>query len=306
VSSSNTCYEVGNKTTESTIYYKDKNSFSVESTLSVANDDYTSETGIKSYYFRGNVVNNYLEFGEKCFRIVRIEGDGSIKLILENDGLCSNNESPFIGTGDYGYSSSMIADFENTLNSSASMKHKLDIWFTGLQTFIDINKIKSTKVCIGDITTKYDSSGNIINESPSGIYYYKSYKRLQIDETPSLICDENGKSTNSHKVYTLTMDEVALSNVFVSNTPYDMPHPNIEFVGYLLHNTNGVPWWTLTPANYGITWSTAYIATLGMPYEGVVSNTINIRPAISLIPGIKLSNTSGNGTKTSPYRVVER
>ena len=51
-----------------------------ESVLAAAPDDY----GI-SYYFRGSVNNNYVQFANKCWRIVRITGNGAIKLVLHND-----------------------------------------------------------------------------------------------------------------------------------------------------------------------------------------------------------------------------
>ena len=43
-------------------------------------DDYGT-----SYYFRGEVTNNYVEFANKCWRIVRVTGDGSVKLTLFNN-----------------------------------------------------------------------------------------------------------------------------------------------------------------------------------------------------------------------------
>ncbi len=52
-------------------------SSSSEAVMSLAPDDY----GI-SYYFRGNVQNNFVSFAGMCWRIVRITGDGSIKLAL--------------------------------------------------------------------------------------------------------------------------------------------------------------------------------------------------------------------------------
>ena len=52
-------------------------SSSNEAVMSLAPDDY----GI-SYYFRGNVQNNFVSFANMCWRIVRITGDGSIKLAL--------------------------------------------------------------------------------------------------------------------------------------------------------------------------------------------------------------------------------
>ena len=55
-------------------------SLETESVLSSAPDDYGT-----SYYFRGNVQNNYLVFAGMCWRIVRVTGDGSIKLILHNN-----------------------------------------------------------------------------------------------------------------------------------------------------------------------------------------------------------------------------
>ena len=52
---------------------------STEAVLGATIDDY----GI-SYYYRGNVTNNFVAFAGMCWRIVRINGDGSIKLTLYN------------------------------------------------------------------------------------------------------------------------------------------------------------------------------------------------------------------------------
>ena len=51
-----------------------------EALLASTEDDYGT-----SYYFRGAVTNNYVEFANKCWRIVRVGGDGSVKIILHND-----------------------------------------------------------------------------------------------------------------------------------------------------------------------------------------------------------------------------
>lgn len=50
-----------------------------EAVLASTEDDYGT-----SYYFRGAVENNYVSFAGMCWRIVRIVGDGSIKLTLYN------------------------------------------------------------------------------------------------------------------------------------------------------------------------------------------------------------------------------
>ena len=59
-----------------------------EALLASTEDDYGT-----SYYFRGTVKNNYVQFANKCWRIVRITGDGSVKLVLNNDNT-SNVSNP--------------------------------------------------------------------------------------------------------------------------------------------------------------------------------------------------------------------
>ena len=90
---SNTAGTMKTTTNLSSVYYvvsATRNSFTykeissnkntTEALLASAEDDYGT-----SYYFRGAVKNNYVEFANKCWRIVRVGGDGSVKLILHND-----------------------------------------------------------------------------------------------------------------------------------------------------------------------------------------------------------------------------
>ena len=61
-----------------------------EALLASIEDDYGT-----SYYFRGAVTNNFVEYANMCWRIVRVTGDGSIKLVLYNyNGLTSTNNTP--------------------------------------------------------------------------------------------------------------------------------------------------------------------------------------------------------------------
>ena len=76
--------------TSSSYTYKQitSNKNTTEALLASTEDDYGT-----SYYFRGAVKNNYVQFANKCWRIVRINGDGSVKLALHNDNT-SNASSP--------------------------------------------------------------------------------------------------------------------------------------------------------------------------------------------------------------------
>ena len=69
-------------------------STSSEAVLASTEDDYGT-----SYYFRGAVTNNFVEYANMCWRIVRVTGDGSIKLVLYNyNGLTSTNNTPSSST----------------------------------------------------------------------------------------------------------------------------------------------------------------------------------------------------------------
>ena len=108
--------------TTNTITYKEitSNKNTTEALLASTEDDYGT-----SYYFRGAVKNNYLEFANKCWRIVRILGDGSVKLILHNDNTnkvsnpCSSvNNSPNAAYARYSGSTYQSA-FNSSYNDNA-------------------------------------------------------------------------------------------------------------------------------------------------------------------------------------------
>ena len=46
-----------------------------------------------SYYYRGNVTNNYVKFADKYWRIVRINGDGTVRVIYDGTSAHVNGEA---------------------------------------------------------------------------------------------------------------------------------------------------------------------------------------------------------------------
>ena len=82
-------------TSDSFTYKKlTSNKNDTEAVLASAADDYGT-----SYYFRGSVINNFVEYANMCWRIVSVTGDGSIKLVLYNyNGLTDSNNTPSSST----------------------------------------------------------------------------------------------------------------------------------------------------------------------------------------------------------------
>ena len=67
----------------------------VDVTKIEATDGYVcsaSDTYGTSYYYRGNVTNNYVKFADKYWRIIRINGDGTVRVIYDGTSAHTNGE----------------------------------------------------------------------------------------------------------------------------------------------------------------------------------------------------------------------
>ena len=114
-------YYVVSATSSSFTYKKlTSNKNATEAILASTEDDYGT-----SYYFRGAVTNNFVEYANMCWRIVRVTGDGSIKLVLYNyNGLTSTNNTPSSSTpcnvtgDDYAFARFEGDTYKSAFNSS--------------------------------------------------------------------------------------------------------------------------------------------------------------------------------------------
>ena len=135
-----------------------------------------------SYYFRGNVTNNYFKFADKMWRIVRINGDNSVRLILD--------ESVEVTTP---YSDTAV-DFLDTKIYKA-----LQDWFEA-NLFRYEEYIYSNKYC-------YDF--NLSTDEKT----YTSYNRISIAHLPSFNCADEPFSFN---IGLLSVDEAIFAGLLLN------------------------------------------------------------------------------------------
>ena len=307
------------------------NKNTTEALLASTEDDYGT-----SYYFRGAVKNNYVEFANKCWRIVRIGGDGSVKLILHNDNTtgvadpcdAANNswdaafaryntqytdyrshESAFNYNYDdnayvgFMYGITGASDYASThanINKSIILTN-LETWYTNNLASYE-SKLADTIWC-NDKTNVTDTTFDPEGWHPNGlgyaknVTYYGATQRLASSSGsaggtgPSLRC--NGELNKiTAKIGLITADETA----FAGSTDYTSNRST-----YLLENTGGNPWWSLSP--YGFDGSDASVWVVYMGYLGDdnVLIGLGLRPVISLISSATISG--GSGTSEDPYVV---
>ena len=337
ISGSSTAGTMKTTTNLSSVYYvvsATSNSFTykqitsnkntTEALLASTEDDYGT-----SYYFRGAVKNNYVQFANKCWRIVRIVGDGSVKLVLHNDNIskvvnpCSsannssdaafarysgttytsifninNNDNAYIG---FMYGATGVSDYASThanTNKSDILKN-LETWYTNnLASYTD--KLADTIWC-NDKSTISGGLGYGTNKT-----VYAASNRINSTKEPTLKCPNdnnggklskftvddtaNGNGNLTYKIGLLTADEI----VFAGSIGY-----NNNLSTYLQENT-GTNWWlSLSPSHFfgfGDVWGVTS-GDLGLLD---VNQERGLRPAISLISS---TSVTGNGTSENPYIV---
>ena len=294
-----------------------------------ADDDYTATTGMKSYYFRGAVDNNWVKFGKDrtgkyiYWRIIRINGDGSIRMIYtgttaptESTKVVMTGTGTQIGTSAFNngaYNNSEYVGYMYTLgqqygtNTPSTIKTTIDNWYA--ETTLE--KDAATKKLVSQdqifCNDRSPSSTQTAAWTSTGYFDYGALGRLGSNKTPILTCPtasdkftSKGSSIGNKKleypVGLITADEVSMAGgVYHSdNSSYS------NNSSYYLYTTQiywlGSP--GTSPSNgfvYGfIVYSSGYIN-----YYGVGSSN-GVRPVISLSSKAKLL---GSGTYNDVYTV---
>ena len=300
-----------------------------EALLASAEDDYGT-----SYYFRGAVTNNYVEFANKCWRIVRVGGDGSVKLILHNDNTAgvanpcdsANNSAnaAFARYAGTSYSSAFNTNSSNNAyvgfkygtvgasdyatthanTNNSTILTNLETWYNNnLKTYADA--IADTVWC-NDKTNVTDTTFNPYNYSnvnglgyAKNVTYYGATQRLvstsgSAGGTGPSLKCNGELSKINSKVGLITADELA----YAGYAAYGSGNTTT----YLQENATDTWWWSLSPN--GFNGGVAYVWLVGGSdgyfASSYVGDTGGVRPSISLKPS---TNVTGNGTSEKPYVV---
>ena len=288
-------------------------------------DDYGT-----SYVYAGAPTDNWVSFAGFYWRIIRINGDGSIRMIyngtdtvtigtttqLTNTSIFNSNDNDNAYVG-YMYGNAGASSYNATHanNNNSVIKGILDTWYQNNivandydqyisteQGFCNDRSLNTTSETWIDLDTKLGYGMNSTAYGPYGrLILNGSYRSSQI---PSLRCSQTndyftinksskGNHELTHPIGLITSDEVVLAGAFggSQNTSY-----------YLYTGQN---YWTMSPwlinarsgeAHLFLVHSAGYFSTAN------ASNAMGVRPVINLKADIQFS--SGNGTSTNPY-VVE-
>lgn len=257
-----------------------------EASLVLSQDDLGT-----TYYYRGAVKNNYVSFAGKCFRIVRIEGDGSIKLILEDNKATCNSG---LYTGDWRITDLVYNSYSGSLSSflSSTMVNTFKTWQSTLNTYINSGKLKNDEWCFDNYSS---GTGTFVDCNGEEVTYTKYGSN---NNTFKCLGTKYTKYSDSSLAYvsTLTDDEVSLA---IGNSKSDYYFRNDTFDSHWFTASVVDDW---TSIMYKLLWNESFgETTMGTLPTGLTSWSYggsNIRPVITLKNTITVT---GKGTKTNPY-----
>ena len=273
-----------------------------------------------SYYFRGNVQNNYVKFANFYWRIIRVNGDGSVRMLYDGTSAHENGEASEdrqIGKSQFndeyydnayvGYmygkpGSSTYGETHANINDSTIKKY-VDNWYEkNIENTISKQYIADKVFCndrtISNITL--DDYTNLGYQGENTTY------RWYFDPTPAnLTClakndsfsvedNKNGNSNLKYAIGLLSDDELYLAGGYVKWAV------NSKNNFYLY---TGTSYWLMSAAGYGSSsaWETRVdIDGNKNGFDLRVNATYGVKPVINLKSNsLKL----GDGTINNPYTV---
>ena len=285
-----------------------------------------------SYYFRGAVKNNYVQFANKCWRIVRVGGDGSVKLILHNDNTtgaanpcdAANNSASaaFARYSDETYKSAFNTNYNDnayvgfkygtvgasTYDATHANTNKSTI-LTNLEAWYEKNNLKNYEKVIADtvwcndktkVTDTTYNPWNLSNVNGLGyaknVTYYGATQRL-ISTSGS--AGGTGPSLKCNGELSKINSKVGLitaDELALAGYAFNIGNTTT----YLQENATDTYWWSLSPNNFGGDNARVWYVggSIGRFGSGFVYNASGVRPSISLK---STTNATGDGTSSSPY-----
>ena len=274
-------------------------------------DDYGT-----TYYYRGNVKNNIVSFAGFYWQIVRINGDGSIRLMY--DGAVKNasgvnqsinnrtyqfnskyNDPAYVGYM-YGNPDGTTFDEVHTNTTSSTIKTAIDSWYkTNIADKGYSNYVSNAVGFCGDrtltggdgISTSANSNFGALGRhySQTAIFTCPNKERDLYTTTDSSI----GNKALTYPVGLITYDELVFAGM-------DNRHINKLSWAYSTQH-----YWTMSPSyfdasrGYAREWfqhSAGYL-----PNDWYVAHGLGARPVINLKSDVKI--TEGIGTANDPFIV---
>ena len=250
------------------------------------------------YYFAGNPTDNWVKWAGFYWRIIRINGNGSIRMIYQGTSANTTGTGTQLQTSAFNssYNRSEYVGLKYTSgeqhgqNSNSTIMGVLNTWYSENIEKTDYADDIDTNV--GFCSDRNMASGYSWSSQPSSTIYYAAYGRLvqsSSNVNPSFKCS-NSSDLLKIPVGLITADEVVMAG---------LPWNGSTTSNYLY---TGQHYWTMSPRHFDSSNAFVFIVISdGFLGSSRVNREYGVRPVINL--GSNVTISSGNGTASNPYVV---
>ena len=278
-------------------------------------DEDANGTSSTIYYYRGAVENNNVLFAGFCWKIIRTNEDGNIRMIydgIEQNGKCYANGTG-IGINDnaeYYFAGSglgSLAKYNGYMydGGNSGLKTAIDNWYisniSNKPTTVK-NKIVNAIYC-ADRTTVSNSYGTFMGVMTRTVNLNNGtilssaqpiFKCPNQSDQYTLSTNNGGVSGYGNNLLTYPIGALTGDELSFAGTVYAQNNTN-----YYLKNSSF--YWTMSPGGRGTSGSYMSYSTndVGMLGLGTVDDTNPVRPVISITSQSRV--TTGTGTANNPY-----
>lgn len=261
----------------------------------------------KSYYFRGAVDNNWVLFSGIYWRIIRINGNGSVRLFYSgavmptsSESVVQSGSSTGLQTSRFNGASSSGSDnkSKNLFNyTTGAAKTSLEAWY-GSTLSQNSNYIDDSGFC-NDRTGYADSFGT--TPDTQSYTFYGGFVRLansQTSKNPSLLCPNYNLTVASgalqYPIGLITADEI----VMAGNGRVGVDENSTNY-NYAVFTYRSYGYWTMTPYSFQ-TYANVFNQSGGYLNYDWPGQTLYLIPVISIKSQV---NVTGSGLWNDPYVV---
>lgn len=230
-----------------------------------------TNSGDPTYYFRGNVTNNYVHFADLTWKIIRINEDGTVRLILNND----------VGGRGHAFNSVNNTYDKMYYSSGSDAKAVVDDWYQTNIVDAGYDSYVVTMPFCEQAKVKGLAGWSGENATMEVYTEYKPNFRYSIDG--------NGKGILNSKVGLITYDEVVYAGGYYGK----------DNKSYYLCRSGGL--WTMSPSGF------SDVANGWLVRSGGSLSANHVRYGYGWCPVINLeigTQATGTGTETDPYEVI--
>ncbi len=249
------------------------------------------------YYFAGNPTDNWVKWAGFYWRIIRINGNGSIRMIYQGTSANTTGTGTQLQTSAFNSSSNRseyvglkyTSGQQHGQNTNSTIMGVLETWYNSkLASYAD-----DIDTNAGFCSDRNMGSGYSWSSQPSSTIYYAAYDRVA--KTSSSV-NPSFKCSNTSDILKIPIGLITVDETVYAGLAWNANNSS----NYLYTNQN---YWTMSPSWYSVGDAIVFgVDSNGILGTWIVNDALGVRPVVNLKSSVQI--TGGNGTADLPFEIA--